>query len=185
MEALLIFLSKIISITPFLDASIRERVTIAHFKKGQIIAISGRKVNEIWYVVTGLAKEYHYEASGRSVITTFWKENELMLVADSFFLKTSSDRYIQLIEDSILLSMECKPAQQLLTEFPELHSIQYSILSQSKWKSEDRSSLMVLNGKERYKVFCEKFPYGRISVADAASYLGLTRGGLCKVRAKR
>ncbi|MEO8794259.1 MAG: Crp/Fnr family transcriptional regulator [Daejeonella sp.] len=185
MENLLRFIHTIQPIGPSLDRAIRERLTQAEFKKGDILASPGRRADEIWFIAKGLAKEFHIEACGKVVVTTFWKENELMLISDSFFLKLPSDRYIQLIEDCSLFNLESKKAHELLHLYPELQSIIYKIQSITQKKIEDRGALMMLRGTERYENFCENFPHTRISIVDAASYLGLTRVGLSKIRGKK
>lgn len=183
-DRLLIYINTLFPLSPSLDMAIRERLILTDFKKGDIIASPGRRADEIWYIVKGLAKEFRIEDSGKPIVTTFWKENEMMLIADSFFQKHPSDRYIQLIEDSVLFNLESKKAHELLHLFPEIHTIQHKIHSISKKKIEDRVSLMTMNGTSRYRLFCKEFPYSRISIADAASFLGLSRGALTKVRSK-
>ena len=183
-DDLFLFLNTLFPISPSLDLAIRERLILTNFQKGDIIASPGRRADEIWFIASGLAKEYHFEASGNKVITTFWKENEMMVIADSFFQKQPSDRYIRLIEDSTLFNLESKTAHELLHLYPEIRPIEHKIHSLSKKKMEDRVSLMTMNGSARYRHFCKNFPYSRISITDTASYLGLTRVGLSQIRAK-
>jgi CRP-like cAMP-binding protein len=185
LDGLLTYINTLFPVSPSLVKALNERIILTEFKKGDIIASPGRRADEIWFIAKGLAKEYHLEQTGKTVITTFWKENELMLIADSFFQKHRSDRYIQLIEDSILFNLESKHAHELLHLFPEIHTIQHKIHSISKRKAEDRGSLMTMNGSARYRFFCENFPHSRISIADTASYLGLTRVGLSQIRGRK
>lgn len=105
-----------------------------------------------------------------------------MLIPESFFRKTPSDRYIELIEDSVLLGLSGRQVLRLQLAHPEIHSLGYGILSQAKRKSDEKASLLFYNARERYSLFCEKFPWERISVADTASYLGLTRETVSAVR---
>lgn len=184
-EQLIEFINSFYPLNPITESSVREAVNLVHYTKGQILASPGKRADEIWYFVNGLAKEYYYEPSGKCVITAFWKENELMLIAESFFRKTPSDRYIELMEDSSLLSIGGRRVLRLQLEHPGLHSLGYTILSLSKRKSDERGSILVLTANERYKRFCLNFPYMRISVADAASYLGLSRETLSKIRSGR
>lgn len=183
-DKLLEFLNTLYPISHSLEAGIRGRVIKGEFKKGQILVSPGRRADEIWYIAKGLAKEYYYDPSGKVVITAFWKENELMLIADSFFGKKHPERYIELIEDCTLLTIDSKQAHQLHDLYPEIRSFGYSILTAAKRKDNERSALLVLNAKESNQQFCETFPWGRISVTDAASYLGLIRTTLSTIRSQ-
>ncbi len=184
-DSLIEFLRSVDHFSPGIETYIRDMVYEVQYTKGQIIASPGKRADEIWYLVNGLAREYYYETDGRVSVTAFWKENELMLIAESFFRKKPSDRYIELIEDGSLLTAGGKEVFRLQIEFPQIHSLGYSILSLAKQKSDERSALLMLNAKERYMQFCEHFPWTRIPVADAASYLGLTRETLSKIRSGR
>jgi CRP-like cAMP-binding protein len=172
-------------LSPSLDAAIRERLIKETFKRGHIIASPGRRANAIWYIVSGLAKEYYYEESGKVMITAFWMENELMFNAESLFGKRNSLKYIELIEDSILLTMDGRQAHQLHALYPETRALSYAILAAAKRKDNERGELLVLNARESNRHFCRLFPWGRISVNDAASYLGLSRRTITAIRSKR
>lgn len=176
------FLNGICPLASGTENYIRDIAYRVQYIRGQILASPGKRADEIWYVVKGLAKEYYYEDSGKCIISSFWKENELMLIPESFFRKTPSDRYIELIEDSVLLGLSGRQVLRLQLAHPEIHSLGYGILSQAKRKSDEKASLLFYNARERYSLFCEKFPWERISVADTASYLGLTRETVSAVR---
>lgn len=178
------FLNRIYPLASGTENYIRDIAYRVQYTKGQILASPGKRADEIWYMVNGLAKEYYYEASGKCIITSFWKENELMVIPESFFRKIPSDRYIELVEDSVLLGLSGRQVLRLQLAHPEVHSLGYGILSLAKRKSDEKGSLLFHSAKERYSLFCEKFPWERISVADAASYLGLTRETLSSVRGK-
>lgn len=149
------------------------------------MASPGKRADEIWFLVTGLAKEYYYAASGKTVVTTFWRENELMIIAESFFGKINSARYIELIEDCTVLTIGNNAAHKLHERFPEIYTLGYSILSETKRKSDERSSFLMMPARESYRQFCSNFPWQRISVADAASYLGMSRETLSAIRSKK
>lgn len=176
------FLNRIYPLTSDTESYIRDIAHREQYIKGQILASPGKRTDEIWYIAKGLAKEYYYEDSGKCIISSFWKENELMLIPESFFRKIPSDRYIELIEDSVLLGLSGRQVLRLQLIHPEVHSLGYGILAQAKRKSDEKASLLIYNARERYSLFCEKFPWERISVADTASYLGLTRETLSTVR---
>lgn len=183
-ERLLLFLNTLSPTSPSLDADIRGRVIEERFKRGHILSSPSGRSRAVWYLAAGLAKEYYYEPSGKMVITAFWKENELIVDADSFFGKKHSDKYIELIEDCMLLTLDSKQAHELQALYPEIHPLGYSILSAAKRKDNVRSELIVLNGKESNHLFSKTFPSERISVTDAASYLGLSRQTLSMIRSK-
>ena len=183
-ELLLSFLNTLSQTGPSLDADIRERVVREQFKRGHILASPARRNHAIWYIVSGLAKEYYYDASGNAVITAFWKENELMVDAESFFGKKRSEKYIELIDDSILLTLDSRQAHQLQALHPEAQPLGYSILSAAKRKDSERSELLVLDAMSSNKRFCEMFPWGRISVTDTAQYLGLSRKTITVIRSR-
>jgi CRP-like cAMP-binding protein len=184
MDALLRFLNNIIPISLSLDADIRGRVVEERFKKGHTLSSPSIRSHAIWYISSGLAKEYYYDASGKMVITAFWQENELMVDTESFFGKKRSEKYIELIDDCVLLTLDSKQAHELQSQYPEVQRLGYSILSAAKRKDNERSQVIGLNAKEGNILFCKIFPSERISVSDAASFLGLIRTTLSTIRSK-
>lgn len=183
-ERLLSFLNSLSPTSVPLDAEIRARVIKEQFKRGHILSSPIRGAHAIWFIVSGLAKEYYYDDCGKMVITAFWRENELMVNTDSFFGKKRSEKYIELVEDSMLLAMESKQAHQLQALYPEVQTLGYAILSAAKTKDSERSQLIGLSARESNKQFCKMFPAARISVSDAASYLGLIRTTLSTIRSQ-
>lgn len=183
--SLIEYLRSVQQLKPDIASYLAGQVYPLQFKKGQIMASPGKLANEIWYIESGLAREYSYDASGNMQINAFWKEQELMFIAESFFLKKQSDKYIELLEDSNLLGFGSVQARQLHLLYPEIHHCGYAMLCSSKSKSDTKCALFYLNARERYRRFCESFPWTRISVTDTASYLGLTRETVSKMRSGR
>lgn len=184
-DRLIEFLRSVQRLKPGIDAYLSEHVYALQFKKGQIMASPGKLADEIWFIESGLAREYVYDASGNMQVNAFWKENELMFIAESFFRKIHSDRYIELLEDSSFLAIGSKQALQLQLLYPEIHLTGYTMLSLAKSKSDEKCSLLYLNASERYEHFCALFPWTRISLADTASYLGMARETVGRLRSGR
>ena len=183
-DNLIAFLRTIIPVNASLEAAIREQVILVRYRRGQIIVSPDRRADQLWFISKGLAKEYYFDASGKMVITAFWKENELMVAADSLFSKKRTEKYIELIDDCILLTLDATRAHQLQALYPELQSLGYWILSAAKQKDHERSQLLGLNAMISNERFCDTLPWGRISVTDAASYLGLSRKTITVIRSR-
>lgn len=180
---LILLLNTLRPISLSLDTQIRGKVITERFKKGHTLSSPATPTHAIWYIVSGLAKEYYYDEAGKLVISAFWKENELIVDVDSFFGKVRSERYIQLIEECTLLTLNSRQAHELQNLYPEVQPLGYSILTAAKRKDNERSKLIVLSGTKSFKHFSENFPLERISVSDAAAYLGLSRQTLSMMKA--
>lgn len=184
-KALIICLRTILPVSSQLDSEIREKARKILLKKGEIIHSPGTRIDQIWYIAKGLIKEYYEDkVSEKEVITAFWKENEFMILTDSYYRKNQPAGFIKIIEDSILLTIDSKQAQKIRSLYPETQSLECAIINAAKEKDYDKMELVNLSANERNNRFCEKQPYRRISVNDAAAYLGLSRETVSMIRSR-
>lgn len=181
-EQLISFLDAIMPVSKSLTDYINSSVTPEIFKKGLLLASEGKTANQAWFITSGLAKEYYYDESGKQVIINFWQEGELMLIAESFFSNERIKTYLELIEDSTVLTIQKEEVILLKEKCPELHRIGYILLIMAKKKGDLRGKLLSLPTKERYIQFSNQFPWPRFSGTDISSYLSMSREQLTRLR---
>ena len=141
----------------------------------------GRSAGNAWFVVSGLAKEYYYDQEGRQIVTGFWIEDEIIL-SDNIFEPSGSQYYIQMLEDSELISLSDVISNTSSAHWPRLQTIALKIMVEIKGKSELRSHFLILSAEEKYEQFRRHFPWSRISAKDIASYLHMSPVTLSKIR---
>ncbi|MOA17822.1 hypothetical protein D3C78_1380910 [compost metagenome] len=115
------------------------------------------------------------------------KENDIMLSVYSFFSQKPAFEYIETMEDSMFITLSFTKLQQLYREFPEFNIIGRIITEQYYVQSEARAiALRQHSAEERYKTLLKSDPelIKRVSVTVLASYLGMSRETLSRVRAR-
>ncbi len=181
-ERLIIFLETIMPLSKAFTDYIHISVTPEFFHKGLLLASEGKPSSQAWFITGGLAKEYYYDESGKQVIINFWQEGEMMLTAENLFSNERIKTYLELIEDSTVLTIQKDEVILLKEQYPELHKIGYRMLILLKKKGDLRGKLLGLPTKERYSQFMDQFPWPRFSGKDISSYLGMSREQLTRLR---
>lgn len=161
--------------------SYEPHLTSSYYPKSSILMSTGRSAENAWFVVSGLSKEFYYDVDGRQIVTGFCKEDEIIL-ADNIFEPSGSQYYIQLLEDSELISLSDVISNTSSSHWPRLQTLALKIVIKTKGKSELRSHLLMLSAEEKYHQFRRHFPSSRISAKDIASYLHMSPVTLSKIR---
>ena len=155
-----------------------------HYKRGTILLKEGKKCDTAYFMVTGIARLYYY-VDGREITNRFIEINGVAISYYSFFSKKPSFEYIDLVEDSTMLSIKRTDLDKIYSDFPELHKVMQVMLQQSHVESEERAMILRrLSAKEKYAVMIERFPviFLKATTEQLASFLGITRETLSRIR---
>jgi CRP/FNR family transcriptional regulator, anaerobic regulatory protein len=150
------------------------------------IVVEGGMSKDISFIHKGVFRTF-YLLDGKEINTTFFFEHEFLAEYDSFLRNRPSRYYIQCIEDAelITISRDC-----LFSGYDQSkHWERFGrIMAEACYqKVTDRmESFLFLNGDQRYKQLMETEPriLERIPLYHIASYLGLERESLSRLRRK-
>lgn len=173
-----------------LSAKLKERLStvlkVETCQKKDFILKEGQVPLKIWYVIKGLARTYHH-AEGLEVNTKFIKEGEFLTSWPAFYRQQPGDDYIQAMEDMELIGFAYKDLQKIYSEFIEFSFIARPFFEYHFLLAEERNAMLRQeNAEKRYSYFLQHYHSlnQRIPQRFVASYLGITKETLSRVRTK-
>lgn len=159
---------------------------IENIKKGEFFVEEGKTCNNVAYIDQGLFRIY-YLKDGMEVNTCFCKENSITSSFESLVSRTPSNQFIQAIEDSTLVKLSYENLNKLYGLSPIWQSVGLLMTEKECLRLSNRaSSLSFETAMEKYKSILESEPdlLQRVSIQDIASYIGVSRETLSRIRAK-
>jgi CRP-like cAMP-binding protein len=188
-EALNVFRSYLNSMVSMNDDSFelcKEFVRYREIKKNEILARAGEKSNYIFFVVDGLLRNYHLK-DGNEVNTCFCREDSIACSFESFVSGTISNEYIQATEDSVVLQLSRADMLRLIEIDDSWSQLRRELTEVECIRLIKRVSAMnFATASEKYLALIKNEPeiVQRVSVHDIASYLGISRETISRIRSK-
>lgn len=163
--------------------SIAKCSSYTEFKKGTKLISEGNRHAYFYLVLTGGVKSY-YNKDSKEVCMWFSFENEI--IATTSTLKNNpSKETIELIEDSKFIKFQSKKVIELAHTNLQLSNLLIELWAEHAIFIEQRLYLMqFMTSEERYKTLLDSFPeiFQRVSLTDIASFLGISRETLSRIR---
>jgi len=154
------------------------QLTTSSHKKNQLLLTPGHVADQIYFLERGAARGYFHDEDGKEHTLYFWDEKSLVIDSVSFFSDQPSDLYIEVMQDSVLLSLSRKRLNETLMVFPYLRIVVDLILLNDFKQSRKRiMDFISLNPVGRYVQLVKSIP--RVDLKfhqqEIASYLGTSR----------
>jgi len=154
-------------------------------KKGEFFAQKGKTCRNIGYISSGILRTFYLNDKGEEITSCFCTKNSLTTSYKSFTLQQPSSLSIQALEDSQLFTIDFYTLQKLYSKSMVWQNIGRVIAEKEYFVMEQYAS--VLNNesaKEKYLRLLNEQPevIQKASVEDIASYLGVTRRTLSRIR---
>ncbi|MGG8495453.1 Crp/Fnr family transcriptional regulator [Tenacibaculum sp. TC6] len=165
----------------------RSFLILDQYDKRQFIYKSGEIQKEIGYVCKGLVRKYYLNEKGNKITTGFISEKGYATDYPSFLRQKPSKYYIQCLEPSIIIKMPYEELQKAYLKHKENEMYGRLVAEQVLTRETDRvESLLFDNAEERYLNFLKihKNIINRISLTHIASYIGIERQSLTRIRSK-
>ncbi len=159
---------------------------IIEIKKGEYFIKEGKDCQRIAYISNGIFRIF-YLKDGIEINTCFCKENSITSSFESFVNNTASKEFIQAIENATLVTISKEDLFKLYELSPEWQSISRLLTEKECLRLSNRaSSLSFESAKEKYQNLLIHQPdiIKRVSIQDIASYIGVTRETLSRIRSK-
>jgi CRP-like cAMP-binding protein len=180
--------SYIESITEFSEESwsiLSNCLTEMDFKKNETLLKEGQVCKSIFYITAGICKSY-YNLEGKEINTAFYFENDFATNINSLRTDSRSAYNIKACEKTKAIAIN---KTKLLEAYQLSHQIETFgrlVLERIMAKQEEHSdSFKLLTPKQRFDNLVSKHPefLQRVSLTQAASYLGISRETLSRLRA--
>lgn len=164
-----------------LDSVIRKKV----YEKGDKIVNEGSVCNKIFFLEKGLVKTL-FTTDSREFIMRFFSEGNVFSVLDSFIEQQPSHYQIAALEDCRVSYILYEDLQMLCIKYHQIETFYRKLLSMAVIEMMNRvGRSLEETGIVAYNKFIQNQGYllQRISLADLASYLGITQVSLSRIRA--
>jgi CRP-like cAMP-binding protein len=154
-------------------------------KKKQYLLRQGSVCRFHTFVCSGCLRSYRIDDNGYEHIFSLSPANHWVSDRVSLVTGTPSNEFIDALEDSAVIQLSEDSFKTLLKEIPNFDVLNTKIITDDCSISRDRVYMMLSNqAEERYRQFIRHFPelHQRLPVYMIASYLGITRETLARIR---
>ncbi|MBA6156575.1 Crp/Fnr family transcriptional regulator [Tenacibaculum sp. S7007] len=155
------------------------------FKKGDFIIKQGVIVNSYYLVEKGFLRSFVIDVSGNEVTTNFYLEGSIVLEETSFFLRTPTKEYIQVVEDCELWTKDFDTFQKHFNQSEKYREWGRAHLAQNFFAFKEHSlTIITESATDRYKKMLANNPeiIKKSSLKHIASFLGITDTSLSRIR---
>ena len=167
-------------------ALFEPHLTLKRFKEKELFIAEGKVCREIAFINSGSFRTY-YLSEGKEINTCFYFENQFVVEYDSFLKAMPSRYYIQALEDSEVVCFSLPAVQNA---YKQSHNRERfgRIMAEEAYKmtAQRVESFLFLDGEQRYLQLLESEPwlFDRVPLYHIASYLGLERESISRLRKK-
>jgi CRP-like cAMP-binding protein len=154
--------------------------------KGTKLISEGKRHRYIYLIIKGSVKSYYLKDS-KEVCMWFSLENEIIGTTSTIQGDTSKET-IELLEDSELIKLNIEKIKELTQTDLSISNMLNNLWEEHTIFLEERLyQLQFMNSHERYKALIKDTPeiLQRVSLTDIASFLGVSRETLSRIRAKK
>jgi CRP-like cAMP-binding protein len=186
-EALSRFRKKIESFAPVSDDDFLHLAHIMHekhFSKGEVILKERQVCKEYYFILNGCIRSFGLE-DGKEVNVKFFFEDDTACDFVSFRNQEPSKFYLIAMEDSVVYYATKAEAMQVFDNAASLQTLLFRFFQQLFFNEEqDSNNFKLMSPTDRYQFLIEHKPQylQRISVLHLASYLGISRETLTRIR---
>ena len=162
-----------------------EFAIIKEYPKGKILIEHGKKNEFVFFLISGSAKSYNYKDS-KQICLWFAFESDCIAMIRSLDDLISQET-VELLEDSELIQIKLGDLMTLSNQFTSISSLILQLLKEHILFLEYKlNGLQFMTSEERYDKLIRDYPevLQRVSLTDIASYLGISRETLSRIRRK-
>jgi len=166
-------------------AEICNHLSIQNLEKKHILIKENQRHDFAYFVIKGAVRSY-YLKDGIEVNTWFALENDIVGSLHNFKDKTSRET-MELIENSTLISINLKKIKPLMLSNIQIANFINAVIEDYALFLEDKIYFsQMMSSNDKYLALLNKEPriFQRIPLTYIASFLGITRETLSRLRAK-
>lgn len=166
-------------------AEICNHLSILHLNKKHVLIKDNQYHDFAYFVIKGAVRSY-YLKDGVEVNTWFALENDMVGSLQNF-KNCPSRTTIELVENSSLISINLKQIKPLMLRNVQIANFINTIIEEYALFLEDKVYFsQMMSSMDKYLVLLEQDPqlFQRIPLTYIASFLGISRETLSRLRAK-
>ncbi len=183
-EVLRTHIEKLVSFTDEEFAAVAACFQEHTCRKREFLFREGDRVNDVWFVVSGLLCTIYNDDTGHEHVVSFAMEDWWETDFQAYYTRSRASFSIQCLEDSRLLSLSLESYLLLRSRLPKIErfflekSIAGGIAAQQRI-----ISFLTANAAQRYELLLSRYPslMQRVPKTLLASYLGVSRETLSRL----
>jgi len=164
---------------------VENKLSVSTLKAKEHYLLAGQIQQSIGFLTKGLMRLYYIDEKGNEISVWFTKELEYATDYTSFIRQSPSSYFIVCIEDCTLVNLPYQSMQEgylkhkNIERYGRLVTEEVFVLQQNRLQG-----FLFNNAEERYLNFIKDNAdlFNRISLTDLASYLGIERQSLSRIR---
>lgn len=176
------------NISPITDNEFADTIsyfTELNLQKGEFFVKQDKVCRHIAFILKGTLRTYYINEKAEETTSCFCTENNLTTSYKSFILQKPSNLILQAIEETQMLVIEYENLQKLYAKSTVWQTIGRAVAEREYIVMEQYAS--ILNNetaKEKYLRLLKEQPnvLQKANIEDIASYLGVTRRTLSRIR---
>ena len=183
------YIDSIVSICPEITNEAIEHyvsaLSISRYKHRSYYINRGDIQVSTGYLLSGLVRAYYIDAKGNEINVDFIKEGGYVIHYGATVKSEPSKYYFQCIEPTVMIDIPLEHIRICCSRFAVMEHYLRLIIEQELCHKQQRiDSFIFENGEERYKWFVLENPdlMQRLTISQLASYLGMERQSLTRIR---
>jgi CRP-like cAMP-binding protein len=190
-DAIDTFLNSVKSLCPKVTevelAYLESGLTVRELKAKHFFIHANTIQKEIGYIYSGLIRAFYIDQNGNEISVNFFRENRYATHYPAFITQTSSKYYFQCIEPTTIVTVSYKHIQEGYEQFPIFERYGRLVAEEVlKMQQKRIESFLFEKAETRYLEFVQENPdlFNRVSLSHLASFLGIERQSLTRIRKK-
>jgi CRP-like cAMP-binding protein len=183
MHPVLLFLNSIHPLSQQGMDDFETHIQETQIKKRGFLLKAGQVCSLIYFIHSGLIRSFTREGD-KVICSWFMKEGDIIISIKSFYNQARSEEYIQALEDCTLSFMSYADLEKIYKTYLEFNYVG-RVLTQKYYQLWDEQLKALRHpANDRYRWLKENHPMlvQRVSTEDIASYLGITREHLQRIK---
>lgn len=180
------YLKSVISIDDKSFEIALKYLKIEKIAKSDFLVKEGAICNKIAFIYKGIFRIYNLK-EGNEINTCFCKENSISSSFNSFISQSPAKESIQALENSIVVTLSSSDLEKLQLEHTIWQAIRLMLTEKECVRLSNRAeSLSFESAMEKYEHILKYEPeiIQRVSIQHIASYIGVSRETLSRIRSK-
>lgn len=179
------YLSKVAALSLEFTNELKDNTETEHYRAHQVFHAAGQLEQRSWFLVSGFARSYYFDQTGKEHTLNFYNENDIIFSYKGYW-KETTDYYLEAVQESELLAIPYEKINPWLEQFPEMKTLTQVITRQRYHEELFHYRLMTWNAEERYHQFRKTHPeiFKKASVKLISTYLNMTRENLSRLMGK-
>lgn len=177
-------IDQFLTLSPKIQDSLSSKTKIRNLKKKELLLEPNKMIHSIFYVNRGLLRGFFYQKR-KDITTWFSLEGEIATSISSLITGKASLEGIEALEDCELGEIPYDDLNKMYENYPEFNKLGRMLMEFYYIELEERAvHFQFKTAIERYAYFLSKYSHAfhRIPLTHIASYLGITKETLSRIR---